>query len=91
MPEGAPIAKVDSARELGAHVRSSRARSTTASPRPATARARRGLTFVHPFDDLDVIAGQATLGLELLEDVADLAKVSSPSAAAAWRAAWRSR
>src|SRR5207244_8438353 len=33
---------------------------------------------VHPFDDLDVIAGQATLGLELLEDVPDLARVVVP-------------
>ena len=33
---------------------------------------------MHPFDDLDVIAGQATLGLELLEDVPDLARVVVP-------------
>jgi threonine dehydratase len=46
---------------------------------------------VHPFDDLDVIAGQATLGLELLDDVPRLAKVVVPSGAAGWRAGWRSR
>jgi threonine dehydratase len=40
--------------------------------------ARAGHTFVHPFDDLDVIAGQATLGLELVEDVEDLARVVVP-------------
>jgi threonine dehydratase len=33
------------------------------------------MAFVHPFDDADVVAGQGTLGLELLEDVDDLAKV----------------
>ncbi|HWX75124.1 MAG TPA: pyridoxal-phosphate dependent enzyme, partial [Solirubrobacteraceae bacterium] len=35
-------------------------------------------TLVHPFDDLDVIAGQATIGAELLEDVPDLARVIVP-------------
>ncbi len=40
--------------------------------------AEAGLIFVHPFDDPDVVAGQGTLGLELLEDVADLAKVIVP-------------
>src|SRR5207302_856371 len=40
--------------------------------------ARTGATFVHPFDDPDVILGQATLGLELLEDVPDLAAVVVP-------------
>ena len=37
-----------------------------------------GLAFVHPFDDPVVVAGQGSLGLELLEDVPDLAKVVVP-------------
>jgi threonine dehydratase len=37
-----------------------------------------GGQFIHPFDDIDVIAGQATLGLELLEDVPDLSRVVVP-------------
>ena len=40
--------------------------------------AETGMVFVHPFDDPDVVAGQGTLGLELLEDVPDLAKVVVP-------------
>ncbi|MGH2899159.1 MAG: pyridoxal-phosphate dependent enzyme, partial [Solirubrobacteraceae bacterium] len=45
----------------------------------AAARAREaGMAFVHPFDDADVIAGQGTVGLELLEDVRDLAKIVVP-------------
>ena len=36
------------------------------------------MAFVHPFDDPDVVAGQGTLGLELLDDVPDLAKVVVP-------------
>ena len=50
-----------------------------------------GLAFVHPFDDPDVVAGQGTLGLELLEDVAGpRARWSSRSAAAGSAAASRS-
>jgi threonine dehydratase len=37
-----------------------------------------GLAFVHPFDDPDIVAGQGTLGAELLEEVRDLAKVVVP-------------
>ena len=43
-----------------------------------SARASGGLAFVHPFDDPDIVAGQGSLGLELLEDVPDLAKVIVP-------------
>ena len=41
------------------------------------------MTLVHPFDDPYVIAGQGTLGLEILEDVPESTRSSSPSAAAA--------
>jgi threonine dehydratase len=40
--------------------------------------AERGLTFVHPFDDLQLIAGQGTIGLEILEDVPDVDVVVVP-------------
>lgn len=40
--------------------------------------AERGYTFVHPFDDLDLIAGQGTLGLEVAEDLDDIAAVVVP-------------
>ena len=36
------------------------------------------MAFVHPFDDPDIVAGQGTLGLELLEDIPDLATVVVP-------------
>ena len=39
---------------------------------------REGSVLIHPFDDIDVIAGQATLGIELLEDVPDLARIVVP-------------
>jgi threonine dehydratase len=37
-----------------------------------------GMVFCHPFDDPVVVAGQGTLGLELLDDIADLATVIVP-------------
>ena len=41
-------------------------------------RDEKGYTFVHPFDDEDVIAGQGTIGLELLEQLPDLDAVIVP-------------
>ena len=78
MPAGASIAKTDSAGALGAtvHVVDGSIDDCVAAAR-AEGEAH-GLAFVHPFDDPDVIAGQATLGLELLEDVPELAKVVVP-------------
>jgi threonine dehydratase len=78
MPEQAPIAKVEGCAALGAVVRLA-GESVEDCFAAATARAREGgLAFVHPFDDPHVVAGQGTLGLELLEDVDDLAKVVVP-------------
>ncbi len=45
--------------------------STRPTPTPARSSCSRGLTFVHPFDDLDVIAGQGTIGLEILRQHPD--------------------
>lgn len=78
MPEGAPIAKVEAATALGATVR---LEGATVDESLASARARAdqsSLAFIHPFDDPDVVAGQGSLGLELLEQVPDLARVVVP-------------
>jgi threonine dehydratase len=78
VPDDAPLAKVAAARELGATVVVGGA-SVDDCIGAAQERAREaGLAFVHPFDDPDVIAGQGSLGLELLEDVPDLAEVIVP-------------
>jgi len=78
MPVDAPIAKVEGATALGAVVRLV-GRSVEECVGAARERAAESeMAFVHPFDDPDVIAGQGTLGLELLEDVPDLAKVIVP-------------
>ena len=78
MPAAAPIAKVEGCEALGAvvHLVGEGLEECFAVAR---SRARDGgLAFVHPFDDPDVVAGQGTIGLELLEDVDDLAKVVVP-------------
>jgi threonine dehydratase len=78
MPAQAPIAKLDAAEALGAEVRFVDGTTHECILAAREHSAATGLAFVHPFDDLDVIAGQATLGLELLEDVPALAKVVVP-------------
>jgi threonine dehydratase len=78
VPLDAPLAKVDAAVGQGAIVHSG-GDSVDACVELARERsARDGLAFVHPFDDPDVVAGQGSLGLELLEDVPDLARVVIP-------------
>jgi len=78
MPEGAALAKIAAARESGAEVMLT-GESIDAALGEALAHAEsENLPFVHPFDDPAVIAGQGTIGLELLEEVPDLAKVIVP-------------
>jgi threonine dehydratase len=78
MPAEAPLAKVEGAIALGAIVHLGGA-SVDECVEAARARSQEGgLAFVHPFDDADVVMGQGTLGLELLEDVPDLATVVVP-------------
>ncbi len=78
MPSDASIAKTQAARDLGAtvHVPAGSVDHCVAAAREHAEAA--GLAFVHPFDDPDVIAGQGTLGLDLLEDVPDLARIVVP-------------
>jgi threonine dehydratase len=79
MPEGAPIQKVESTRALGAEVEmvGTTVDEALEAAKAAAAEDER-VSFIHPFDDPDVIAGQGTLGLELLEQVPDLGKVVVP-------------
>src|SRR3954468_2864123 len=78
VPTDAPLSKVEAARGQGATIHVGGA-SVDECIQAALARAEDGgLAFVHPFDDPTVVAGQGSLGLELLEDVPDLAKVVVP-------------
>ncbi|MFM7127337.1 MAG: threonine ammonia-lyase [Actinomycetota bacterium] len=78
VPTTAPIAKMAACRAYGATVVET---GSTLEDAVTAARARAaegGLHFCHPYDDPVVVTGQATLGLELLEDVPDLATVIIP-------------
>lgn len=78
MPEAAPIAKADAVQALGATLHLG-GRSVDDSVAAAKARAAEaGMQFIHPFDDPDVISGQGGVGLELLRQVPDLARVIVP-------------
>ena len=78
VPTDAPIAKIEAAGEQGAVVHRGGG-SVDDCLVAAKERAREGgLAFIHPFDDPDIVAGQGSLGLELLEEVPDLAKVVVP-------------
>jgi threonine dehydratase len=78
MPTQAPLAKIEGCAALGAlvHLVGDSLEDCFAAARERAQEG--GLAFVHPFDDPDIVAGQGTIGLELLEDVEDLAKVVVP-------------
>ena len=71
MPDGAPISKVENTKNYGAEVRLVKGAYDEAAAYAETLRAENGYTFIHPFDDEQVIAGQGTIGLEILEQLAD--------------------
>lgn len=78
MPVGAAVAKFEATQALGARV-TLEGESVTECVELARARAEAaGKSFIHPFDDPEVICGQGTLGLELLEQISDLSTVIVP-------------
>jgi threonine dehydratase len=78
MPEDASVAKVAAVRGFGGTVHAYGDSVDACVARAREHAADTGAVFVHPFDDPDVIVGQATLGLELLDDVPDLRTVIVP-------------
>ncbi|HEY9228604.1 MAG TPA: threonine/serine dehydratase, partial [Gemmatimonadaceae bacterium] len=78
MPTYASTAKVDASRGYGAEVVLHGSSGMEALERARELQESRGLTFVHPFDDEHVSAGQGTTGLELLEQATDLDSVVVP-------------
>jgi threonine dehydratase len=72
MPEGTPFVKVASTEALGARVVLAGESVSEARIEADAIAAAEGLAFVHPYDDPHVIAGQGTLGLEIVEATADL-------------------
>jgi threonine dehydratase len=75
MPESAPLPKLAATRSYGAEVQMVGQTLTEALVAAAEHAERTGAIFIHPFEHPDVIAGQGTVGLELLEQCPDVATV----------------
>ncbi len=78
LPDGAPISKVEATKKLGAEVCLVKGVYDDAYAKALQLKEEHGYTFVHPFDDVDVIAGQGTIGLEILDQIPDLDAVIVP-------------
>lgn len=78
LPAGAPISKVEATKSYGAEVVMVPGVYDDAYERAIRLRDEEGYTFVHPFDDPKVIAGQGTIGLEILEEMPDVEAVIVP-------------
>ena len=78
LPDNAPISKIESTKWYGADVCLVEGVYDDAYRKALKLRDENGYTFVHPFDDEDVIAGQGTIGLELLEQLPDVEAVIVP-------------
>ena len=94
MPMGAPIPKVNATRGYGADVRFHGEYLTQALVAAKEFADETGAVFIHPFDHTDIVAGQGTVGLEILEQAPEAATVlvADRRRRAARRASpWRSR
>lgn len=78
MPEGTPFIKIRRTEAFGATVILHGDTLNAAEPYAHELAEEQGLTFVHPYDDERIIAGQGTVGLEMLEDVPDLDVIIVP-------------
>ena len=78
LPDGAPISKVEATKSYGAEVCLVEGVYDDAYKRAMELRDKYGYTFIHPFDDEDVIAGQGTIALEILEQLPDIDAVIVP-------------
>ena len=78
LPDGAPISKVEATKSYGAEVCLVEGVYDDAYRKALSLRDEEGYTFIHPFDDEDVIAGQGTIGLELLRQLPEVDAVIVP-------------
>ncbi|MBR2023148.1 MAG: threonine ammonia-lyase [Clostridia bacterium] len=78
LPDGAPISKVEATKSYGAEVCLVEGVYDDAYNEALRLRDEKGYTFIHPFDDEDVIAGQGTIALELMEQIPDMDAVIVP-------------
>ena len=78
LPDSAPISKVEATKGYGAQVCLVEGCYDDAYNRALQLKDEKGFTFVHPFDDEDVIAGQGTIALEVMNDLDDIDAVIVP-------------
>lgn len=78
LPDGAPISKVEATKNYGAEVCMVKGVYDDAYAKAIELRDKCGYTFVHPFDDINVIAGQGTIGLEIMEEMSDVDAIVVP-------------
>ena len=78
MPDGAPMTKVEATKGFGAEVVLVKGGYDDAYAYACKLRDETGMTFIHPFDDDEVIAGQGTIGLEILDQLPDVDIVLVP-------------
>ncbi len=78
LPDGAPISKVEATKRYGADVCLVKGVYDDAYNKALELKDELGYSFIHPFNDPDVIAGQGTIGLEILEQLPDADAVVVP-------------
>ena len=78
LPDGAPISKVEATKSYGAEVCLVEGVYDDAYRRALELRDEYGYTFIHPFNDADVIAGQGTIALEVIEQLPELEAIVVP-------------
>ena len=78
MPDGAPISKVQATKSYGAEVALVKGAYDDAYQYACKLQEEEHATFIHPFDDPDVIAGQGTIGLEILDQLKDVDVIVVP-------------
>ena len=78
MPDGAPISKIEATKHLGAEVCLVNGTYDDAHDKAVELQKENGATFIHPFDDDYVIAGQGTIGLEILDQLKDVDAILCP-------------
>ena len=78
MPDGAPLMKVENTKNLGAEVCLVPGTYDEAHDKAVQLQKEYDMTFIHPYDDEQVIAGQGTIGLEILDQLPDVDAVVVP-------------
>ena len=78
LPDGAPISKIEATKRYGAEVCLVKGVYDDAYNKALELKEEKGYCFIHPFNDPDVIAGQGTIGLEIMEQLPDVDIVIVP-------------